>query len=302
MNVTYYVLSVAAALVLAMALYALRLRGLGKPSAAAVALPLSALLGFVLAKALYVLLQLNYVWRRYGAASLTRLEPTEFSFFGGMAGVLLGVIIASRLLKQPLRRSLDAFAVPMALLAALWKFSEGFLGTACSGNYVENEAFMFFPVAVVNEWEEWYYAVFMLAGVCALAACIVSALRTRRHADIPGMLFARTAFYLALPLALCESLRIECMKWGFVKCEQVLCGVTIAAAILSLCLGTKLPRGRRFLPMVGVVLIVIGLVGVEFMLDKLSYPPYVGYSIMLVLLALLALLEMRTVRTRRLHG
>lgn len=303
MTTTYYVLSVAAALLLGLGLYALRLDKAGlKPVAAAAALPLSALLGFLLAKVLYVLLQTNYVWRRWGFASFLRMDLREFAFFGGILGVLLGVMIAGWLLCLPLRRNLDAFAPSMALIAALWKFAEYFLGDFGSGSYVENETHQFFPLAIVNEWEEWYYAIFMLAGLCGLIVFVVSLLRAKRHVDVPGMLFGRVAFYLALPLVLCESLRTECMRWGFVKCEQVLCAVTIGAAILALCLGTRVPQRRRWLPIVGVLAIVVGLVGVEFMLDKLSYPEYVGYSIMLVLLALLAVLEVFTVRRRRRNG
>lgn len=303
MTNTFYVLAIASSLLLGVALYALRLHKAGlKPLAAAAALPFSAALGFLLAKVLYVLLQTNYVWRRWGFASFLRMQLTEFSFFGGMVGVLLGVMIAGALLRLPLRRNLDAFAPAMALIAALWKFSEYFLGDFGSGSYVENEAHQFFPLAVKNQYEEWYYAVFMLAGLCALIVFVVSLLRTKRHGDVPGMLFGRTAFYLALPLVLCESLRAECMRWGFVKCEQVLCGVTIGAAILALCVGTRVPHSRRYLPIAGVLVIVAGLVGVEFMLDKLSYPEYVGYSIMLILLILLALLEVATVRRRRRNG
>lgn len=298
-----YVLSLVLALALSLGIYGLRLHRAGmKPQAALLSLPVSALLGFGLAKVLYVLLQTNYVWRRWGFASFLRMDLREFSFFGGMAGVLLGVVLVGWLLKLPLRRNMDAFAPGMALLCGLGKFAEFFLGDFGSGSYVENEAHQFFPLAIVNEWEEWYYAVFMLAGLCGLIVFVVSLLRSKRHADVPGMLFGRTAFYLALPMVLCESLRTECMRWGFVKCEQVLCAVTIGAAIFALCWGIRVPHSRRWLPIAGVLVIVAGLVAVEFMLDKLSYPEYVGYSIMLTLLALLALLESLTVRRRRRNG
>ena len=298
-----YVLSIAGALLLGLGLYAFRLHKAGlKPMAAAAALPFSAVLAFLLAKVLYVLLQMNYVWPRWGFHAFLRMNLTEFAFFGGMLGALLGVMIAGWLLRLPLRRNLDAFAPAMALLCALWKFAEYFLGDFGSGSYVENEAQQFFPLAVRNQYEEWYYAVFMLAGLCALIVFAFSLVRTKRHVDISGMLFGRTAFYLAVPLVLCESLRAECMRWGFVKCEQVLCGVTIGAAILALCIGTRVSNSRRYLPIVWVLLIVAGLVGVEFMLDKLSYPEYVGYSIMLILLLLLSLVEMAAVRRRRRNG
>lgn len=287
-------------LLLGMVLYALRLKKACLPfGSAAAALPLSALLGFLAAKLLYVALQANYIWQRWGAASFLRMQPTEFSFFGGMCGVLLGVMLAGKCYLIPLRKNLDAFAPGMALIGGLWKFSEYFLGDFGSGSYVEKEVFQFFPMAITNQYGEWYYAIFMLAGACALLVFAGSIWGSKRCADIPGLLFIRTAFYLALPLILCESLRAECMKWGFVKCEQVLCAVTIMAVCVSHCMAVRLPFWRRFLPVGGVLLIVAGLVGVEFMLDKLSYPEYVGYSIMLILLSLLSALEIFAARRRR---
>ena len=299
----WYILAIAVTLVSGIALYAWQLHKSGlKPWTAAVALPFAALLAVVLGRVLYVLLQLNYVWRRWGMGSFFRADATMFAFFGALAGLLLGVALASLLMKQPLRKSLDAFAPSFALMFALGKFAEYFLGLYGTGSYVESEALQFFPLAIQEPiYGEWYYAVFMLAGLCGLIVFVVALLRTRRPANIDGLLLLRTVFYLMMTLILSESLRCECMKWGFVKCEQLLCAITIGAAIILLCARTRLPGVRRWLPFLGVLAIVGGLVAVEFR-EKLHWAWPLAYSIMLVLLALLAALEVWTVRRRRLYS
>lgn len=300
MNTAAYIIAIVISLLLGMGLYGLRLRKTGlSPKAAGIAFPLAALLGFVLGKALYVLLQLNYVWRRWGWASFLRMDPTQFSFFGGLFGVLIGVLIAGALLHLPAKRNLDAFAPSLALVFSLWKFSEYFLGDYASGAYVENEGLQFFPMAIVNQYEEWYFAIFMLAGLFSMITFLVSLLRADRSRNVPGMGFIRTAFYLVLPLVLCESLRSECMKWGFVKCEQLLCGVIVFAVILAHCIGSRPCGFRRWLPILLSLLLMVGLVAVEFILDKLSWPRIAGYSIMIALLLLLAVLEVFAARRHR---
>ena len=71
---------------------------------------------------------------------------------------------------------------PAALTIALCRFSEYFSGEGI-GMYVENEALRFFPLAVSNEWGEWYWAIFVLEGLAALAimACLL-----RQRARRPG--------------------------------------------------------------------------------------------------------------------
>ena len=146
------------ALLAAMGLLALR-RG---PRLALLALPVGGTLGLLLAKVIYFVLMLPYVWPRWGFAALLRTDPATFSFFGLCLGLCLGVALAARLTGRAAAQIMDGFAPALAVFIALARMGEYFLGVQGSGSYVENEALCFFPLAVKNEWDEWYWAVFML--------------------------------------------------------------------------------------------------------------------------------------------
>lgn len=294
MRPTEYSLTLLAALVACMAVTGWRLHTRQRRGDVALpALVLGGALGFALAKAGYVLLQWSYVGRRYGMEAFLRMEPDEFSFFCGCVGVCLGMLAAAALLRRPLRRCMDAFAPGFALAVAVARLGEIFLDVYGTGAYVSAPALQFFPLAVTNEWEEWYYAVFMLSAVFALAVALVWLVR-RADEPLPGLTFLRVAFYLALPQLLCESLRAEFMRWGFVKVEQLLCAVTAVAVIALHC-----RAGRRWWPLAAALGIVAGLVGVEFALDKSGLPPLPCYAVMLLLLAIFAAVEMLAVRRRK---
>ena len=152
------------------------------------------------------------------------------------------------------------------------------------------ESLSFFPFALTNEWGESYPAVFMLSF---LACLIVSAFAfLARREGRPGALFLRTAFYLALPQIMMESLLAECMKWGFVRVQQVLCAVVLLTVLIAEC--RRCEKGtflHAWAPLMVLLLCVAGLVGVEFALDKSGLPAYVGYGAMAVLLIAIAVAE-----------
>ena len=124
------------ALLAAMGLLALR-RG---PRLALPALVLGGVLGVLLAKVLYFVLMLPYVWPRWGFATLLRTDPATFSFFGLCLGLCLGVALAARLTGSAAAQTMDGFAPVLAAFVALARMGEYFLGVQGSGSYVENEA------------------------------------------------------------------------------------------------------------------------------------------------------------------
>ena len=282
---TAYCLCLLGALLLAMGLLALR-RG---PRLALTGLILGGAMGVALSKLVYFLLMLPYVWQRWGFSVLVKAEPATFSFMGLCLGLCLGVLLAARLTGIPAAQAMDGLAPALASFVALARMGEYFLGVQGSGGYVENETLCFFPLAVKNEWDEWYWAVFMLSGVLAAVCAAGVLLRERRWRAIPGLTFRRAVFYLALPQVLCESLRAECMRWGFVKVEQVLCGVLIAGAVALSCRGGQ--GKKRCLPLLCVLGMIAGVVGVEFGLDKSGLPAPPWYGAMLLLLGGMAGME-----------
>lgn len=158
------------------------------------------------------------------------------------------------------------------------------------------EQLAFFPFALMNEWGESYPAIFMLSCLAALIVAIVGL--TRKPGGRDGQLFLRTAFYLALPQIMCESLLAECMKWGFVRVQQLLCALTLLVILIVECrrASGSLSFAKRWWPVGALLLCAAGLVGVEFALDKSGLPAFVGYGAMVVLLALIAAAECRAAR------
>ena len=163
----------------------------------------------------------------------------------------------------------------------------GLIGTT---GFEMSESLSFFPFALTNEWDESYPAIFMLSCLAALAVAVVGFCVKKEKCS--GGLFFRTAFYLALPQIMLESFLAECMKWGFVRVQQVLCAVILLFVLIAECRrSSEISFIRKWLPLGILFLCVIGLVGVEFMLDKSGLPAYIGYSVMFLLLCVIASAE-----------
>lgn len=255
------------------------------------ALLLGTALGTVCAKLVYYLTQIDFMIANGWLQSLINPDPAEWCFFGGAIGVGLGVWLAARLVGVKVSVALDAFAPAGALMVALARFSGYFLQDAMIGlgEYMENPDLCFFPLTVVNEWDEHYLAVFMLEGLCALAVMAIS-LGCFRHKR-----FVRTIFYLCLPQIICESLHSDSISWLFVRVEQLLSMITMAVIILLYILWMK-PCKLRWLPIVVCAACAGLFVGVEFALDKSDWPIGLIYGAMLLGMAVLAVTECLTFR------
>ena len=298
MNQAYFItMAVTAALGTGWLMLRLQRRGM-KMAPAILGLVLSVILGWALAKLFYVALLFHRVWPRFGWEAFTRVKSTEFSFFGGCVGVILGMALAARLTKTHVKQFLSVFAPCGALMVAGARYAERYLGMLGVGSLTDVPALCRFPFAVSNEWQEWFMAVFMLAALLALAISLVFALR-KKEGWIPGLFLERTAFYLCLSQILCESLRAQGLKWGFVRVEQLLCAVTLVGLLLYSCLQSG-ERGlwNRFWPIAGALACIGAIVGVEFALDRIDLSPYFWYALMILTLFVLGWLEYFCTRRR----
>ncbi len=263
------------------------------------ALPLAVLLGTVMSKGMYVLLKASEQFDNYGLSAFLRTQPAEFSFIGGCAGVVLAVYISARICKANVPSTLDAFAPWGALMAAIARGCTYFLDRMSMvgvGDYVENEALSFFPVAVENEMLfGWFYAVFMLECAFALlcaAAVLFPAIRGKMQ---PGRVFLHAVFFLALPQIFCEQLLGSYIKWAFVRVEQLLCAAIVFAVILYACVQNKGGK-KRFLPLGLTGICMLAVIDLLFMLDNkylfgLELAPGACYGLMIGLLCCIGALE-----------
>lgn len=275
MNGSYFLFLTIGA-VLCTGLFAWRLRRIGMKAAGAfITLPLAAVLCMTASKLGFFLLDFGEQFQTYGFEALLRTRPAEFSFVSGCAGMVLAVLLGAKISRQPAVASLDAFAPCGALMAAIVRACEGLLDPMSlvgMGGYVENEALWFFPVAMENQMlYSWFYAVFMLEAACALICAAVGfALGHKRFA--PGRVFLHTAFFLAIPQVFCERMLNQCMKWGFVRIEQLLCAAIAFAVILCACIMYRKKGFKAFIPALLALVCIAVLIDIEFTLD--NKPPF----------------------------
>lgn len=287
-----YLLWLILSAVLCTALYFLTLRRakVTQPAAlAALTLLCGGVLGLILSKLVYYLAKIDFMMAMGWARSLIDTDPTSFSYYGGMAGVCLGAALAAKLTGavKPMK-ALNLFAPAGALLAALARFGEAFYPTDLMygfGKYLENEGLWFFPLAVGNEWDEYYLAVFMLEGILSLIVAAVSLCCFKKDR------FLRTLFYLCLFQIFCESLRSDSFSWLFVKVEQLICAVTVTAVLALYAVFPEKKARCRFLPLITAGICVLLFVGIEFALDKTDIPHVISYAAMWLGLAAMAAAE-----------
>lgn len=289
MNGTYFLgLALGAAVCTGLFAWRLHRRGMN-PRTALLALPVAILLGLVMSKVGYFLLELRDQYARYGMAGLLTDRPSEFSFVSGCFGVVLAVIIAARVMKLRPMQALDAFAPCGALMAAFARACEGLLDPMAlvgMGNFVENDALWFFPVAVENAMlYSWFYAVFMLEALCALVCAAVGFAVSHKRQFAPGRVFLHTVVFLALPQVFSERMLSQCMRWGFVRIEQLLCALIVFAVIAYACVKQR-GGWKSYIPVLLAVLCLALIIDMEFTLDNkppfgLELPPVVCYGIMI---------------------
>lgn len=277
-----YLLSLAAALALGAACFALLARragaGLGRRLRA---LALALGLGLAGARLFYFAARASYLLPMYGWGRLLVPPPADMA----MGGAVLGLLLAGRLAGGPgqgAHRWLDLLAPAALLTLTLARLGEYFVDFG-QGGYVEDPAFQFFPLAVSNQWGEWYWAVFLLKALLAGLILPLSLMPGR-----PGARWQRALMLALLGLMLTDSLRADTLRWGFVRVHQLFSALSLAALLLGFLRGqgrAALPRALLFL--LGVALII----GIEFALDKwLQMPDWALYILMCLTLCGMGLL------------
>ena len=175
--------------------------------------------GILFAKLFYFLFNFFYVIEQDAGAFLLSLKTEELSYYGGIAGVCLAVVLSAKIFGLKPGKILNTFAPAGALMAAAARFAEYFLYPTGTGISLENP--LPFPLAINIVWSEDYtesvLAVCFFEGIISLAAFALCL----KHRDEPRRML-RTLFYLCLPQVLLESLRADAIRLLFVKMEQLL--------------------------------------------------------------------------------
>lgn len=213
-------------------------------------------------------------FNNHGAAALIQLNPETFSFVGGCFGFVLGAVFAALISREKVLKALDVFAVPACLMVAVARAAEGFLGDLGIGDYVDAEAFQFFPLAVQDDWGGWALAVFMLAALAAAACGLFVSGKLELYRVPAGLVFERTVVGLGCGQMFFEILRVVYIQLSFVRTEQVLCALAVVIVLIRRCVLLRKRHGRRAWLLVGIAVIllfVLWQIFLQFALDKTDY-------------------------------
>lgn len=208
-------------------------------------------------------------------------RPYDYAVCGAVIGAPLAVFLLSRALKMPSGRALDAAAFGGLIALGLERISEVFADSAW-GEEILDEKWQFFPLALRDGYGDWYGAVNLLEAALALAVLLAVLARGYRR---DGTAFALALLWWALSQILCESLRAETLRWGFVRVQQVQCAL-FGGAVLACVLIRRHAPGKAWILPWGIYLAGIGaVIALEFALDRLSWPRLLDYALMAVALA-----------------
>ena len=293
-NLTGFLLTVGCGVLLCILWFFAALRpkaGSGKAAQTSLlTLVLGVLLGVACARTVWVLCMLRYHF------PLLNLKYDELSYYGGMAGVIIAVCLSAVITRQNVRETLNVFAPMGALLAALIRFAEYFLGDFGCGEWMETG--IFFPITVEFRLDEFYAdyypAVFMLEGFFGLMALVFALVRKEDRYR-----WVRTLFYLCLPQVLCESLRMNSIAWRFVRAEMLFCFLWCEGVLVWYAFKADRKKFASWIPAL-TGLLVCGLVIVlEFVKDgKITFggellSHWIVYGVMAAALAVMALAEVK---------
>lgn len=195
------------------------------------------------------------------------------ALWGAAGGTALALLIAAKLTREKAADMMDSAAPAAALVIALYRLCE-YSGGEGIGPMVENELLKFFPLAVPNEYNEWYYSVFLLE---ALAAFVIFVMLLTKFRSFNGGYRARIFLVMfCSSQILLESLRRDnYLRWLFVRVSMLTAAIlTGAMLIAALIRRVRHPEDERMPLRRAVICIAIALICtalvilVEFALDK----------------------------------
>ena len=271
---TYFLCTAAAALCGCLVAFARFVKRGARPGMAAAVICAAAAAGALGAR-LYYLAAYCLPGGGMGNAELVSDRPYEYAACGAVLGVILAVFPASKPLRMPAGRLLDAAAPGGMAALMLERIAEVFADFGW-GDEILEEKWQFFPLALRDGYGDWYGAVNLLEAAAAFFVLLL-ALRKRRR---DGTLFALTLLWWSMSQILCESLRAETLRWGFVRVQQVQCAVFGAAALLWALRRMKADGKRRLVFFAAYLSGVAAVIALEFALDRLSWPRWLDYLMM----------------------
>ena len=236
-------------------------------------------LAFVLSRLCFCLMQLDLLLDDWGL--ILRVNDGGFMLWGALCGGLLACRLAGQITGQRAGRIADSAVIPACALIALGRIAAGYLlkdiGTGCDlATWFSPEetdpAFRYslfapedyrfferFPFAVKNYYGEWCWAIFIPEALWALGIGMIL-MRVKVRDGGRTVLFL--LLYAAGQIVLEAMLRGEVvhLPWlNFVRANQILCGIAIAA-VWVVCLHSPGLKPAQALGSLAQVIAAMGIV------------------------------------------
>ena len=208
----------------------------------------------------------------------------SYMLYGAMLGGFLAAFLASEITGASFGRIADAAAAPAALLVAAGRFGEYLIGAGFGTSVeawfdpYENWSMIAwedpspicrFPFAVQNYYGTWRFSINLMEALAALVFLVVLLVMKKRRSGGAVSLFL--LMYASCQILFESMRRDEIIIWGFVKANQLISAILVAALLIFCWL--KLTPKKRSRPelwiRLAVLLLLAGVVMLmEFALDE----------------------------------
>lgn len=276
-SITVYGLGVA----IAATLYTLVMLKTVHGKADGIVLSLATLIpALIFARIFYCLARYDFVFVEMDALFILRTWEGGFLLWGAIAGVALGTYGYARIAKRSAAKLFDGVAIPSLVAICVLRGFEFFTYEGRGTILDEGSLWSFFPIACMNEYDEWQLAIFVWEAVAALIIAVV----VMKHKGRNGSKALLAVMLFAASQAVFESLRMDsCPRIGFVRVSQVLSGIALVASTIGY--NWSLRGKRAALWRGGGAVLCCVLIGIlEWALDKTPLSLSLCYIMMCVVL------------------
>ena len=235
-----------------------------------------------------------------GLLPFFQLWKGGLSLLGVLMGVLLALFLVARLTRQPMMRLLDWAATPFALLMAFLHLGTYLAGEGY-GEILENAPPFFLPYGMMNAYDEWYVAVFLIETLWYLLIALYLWLRpSHREGSLGISLLALVGSAQLFLESLHRDNYMRLEANGFIRVNQLLALLILLLAFaLLLRRDGRVPGAKRYFVTDAVLLLVtaVAVIGAEFY-EKLPLPTALLYGFSLVCVLLLSFVLCRHAEAR----
>lgn len=256
-------------------------------------------LGLILARALYCLGDPSF----YPIMSLRNaldLTTGGFAMYGALAGAVIAALIGAGVSGISAARMLDLTAPALFLFLIPARLGEGFTALGISRPLTTawlKDSFLAFQ----DEYDA-YLRTYLLEAAIALVILLILLRALSKHHKA-GRVFLSGCLYYGVTQTLMESLRYDGhLRFSFIGVQQVLSVVLFSGALIALAVQLlRRQKSARLLPLLSLILlpvILIGIIGVEFLVDRSQMGKLFSYGLYLLVLSVPLVLGTMMIKRR----